>query len=124
MSIPTNTELYEYVKDLADKVYKKHSAYKSGFIVKTYKRLGGEYEDTDKPKTLKRWFKEKWMDVKEARPEIKNIIGNKKSYPVYRPTVRVNKETPKTFEEISIDRLVDQYFRKQRIKGKKNLPKF
>ena len=37
-----NQELYGQVKLYADSVYKKPSAYKSGFIVKTYKSLGGK----------------------------------------------------------------------------------
>ena len=74
----------EQAKQLADRTYKTHSAYKSGFIVSTYKRLGGRYADDSKPKNLKRWYKEQWYDV-----------GNK-SYPVYRPKVKVSKDTPLT----------------------------
>ncbi len=43
MSIPINKKLYEEVKNKADEIYKKPSAYKSGYIVKEYKRLGGKY---------------------------------------------------------------------------------
>ena len=75
-----NQELYDKVKLYADSVYKKNSGYKSGFIQKTYKSLGGTYTDTKKEKPLQRWFKERWSD-----------IGNK-DYPVYRPTVRINKK--------------------------------
>ena len=74
----------------ADKIYKKPSAYKSGYIVKTYKSLGGTYRDDKATKNLSRWFKEKWADV-----------GNKE-YPVYRPTKRLNKLTPFTVNEIDI----------------------
>jgi hypothetical protein len=109
--IPTNKKLYEQVKKLADETYKKPSAYKSGFIVKKYKELGGTYTD-DNNKPLKRWFEEKWQD-----------IGNK-DYPVYRPTVRVSKETPLTPEEIDPENLKEQIKLKQEIKGEKNLPKF
>ena len=35
MPTPNNKKLYEEVKMLADKIYKKSSAYKSGYIVKT-----------------------------------------------------------------------------------------
>jgi hypothetical protein len=107
-----NPELYERVKQYADTVYTKPSAYKSGFIVKKYKELGGTYSDNDKPKKLAQWFNEKWTDV-----------GNKE-YPVYRPTVRVSKNTPLLVQEIDPKNLKKQIALKQKIKGKKNLPAF
>ena len=39
MPIVVNKELYDLVKQQADKIYKKPSAYKSGYIVKTYKTI-------------------------------------------------------------------------------------
>ena len=69
---PNNPELYEKVKKMSDKIYSKPSAYRSGYIVKKYKSLGGTYSDDGKDKNLGRWFREKWGDV-----------GNR-SYPVYR----------------------------------------
>jgi hypothetical protein len=110
-SIPTDTSLYLKAKKIADKTYKKPSAYKSGFIQKTYKKLGGEFKD-DGDKPLKRWFKEKWKD-----------IGNQE-YPVYRPTKRVSKRTPLTPQEIDPSNLKKQIALKQKIKGEKNLPPF
>jgi hypothetical protein len=56
-------ELYQKAKADADRIYKVHGAYKSGYIVKRYKELGGRYADDGKPKHLKRWFNEKWEDV-------------------------------------------------------------
>jgi hypothetical protein len=105
-------KLYEEVKREADTIYSKPSAYKSGFIQKKYKELGGTYSDDDKPKKLKEWFKAKWQDV------------GGKEYPVYRPTVRVNKTTPLTVQEISPSNLKQQIRLKQRIRGTKNLPPF
>ena len=52
MPVVVDKELYEYVKLKADDIYKKPSAYKSGYIVKTYKALGGRYEDDEKEKDL------------------------------------------------------------------------
>lgn len=106
-----NIPLYEEVKQYADTIYSKPSAYKSGFIVKKYKELGGTYSE-DGPKKLKQWFKETWQDV-----------GGEK-YPVYRPTVRVNKSTPLTVSEINPQNLKQQIRLKQRIRGQKNLPPF
>jgi hypothetical protein len=112
MPIVNDPDLYESVKKRADSVYAKPSAYKSGWIVKTYKELGGTYSEDNEPKKLKQWYKEKWTDV-----------GNK-DYPVYRPTVRVNKTTPLTVPEIDPENLKKQIKQKQKIKGLKNLPPF
>ena len=105
-------EIYKKAKAEADKIYKVHGAYKSGFIVKKYKELGGRYGDDGETRNLKRWFDEKWKDV-----------GNK-SYPVFRPTVKVSKDTPLTVNEIDKSNLKKQIELKQRIKHTRNLPKF
>lgn len=112
MPKPDNPVLYAQVKKLADQTYTKHSAYKSGFIVKTYKQHGGTYSDDNKPKNLERWYNEVWGDV------------GLKEYPVYRPTVRINKKTPLLASEISPSNLKQQIALKQKIKGSRNLPKF
>lgn len=109
MPIVVDTKLYEQVKAMADKKYSKPSAYKSGYIVKTYKQMGGRYKEDGRPKNLKRWYKERWTNV-----------GNK-DYPVLRPTVKVSKKTPLLPSEIS--NLKEQIKLKQKIKGK-NLPPF
>lgn len=105
-------DLYERVKKEADKVYTKPSAYKSGYIVKKYKELGGRYANDDKPKNLQRWFKENWTDI------------GQQDYPVYRPTKRVTKETPLTASEIDPEQAKEQIKLKQKIKGESNLPPF
>jgi len=113
---PKDKELYDKIKILADNIYEHPSAYKSMYIQKMYKLNGGEYIEDNKPKKLKQWIDEKWIDV--------NPLLNKTGYPTYRPTIKVNKTTPKTIEELSLKRLKEQYKLKQKIKGKKNLPKF
>jgi hypothetical protein len=112
MPIPIDKNLYDLVKKKADEIYTKSSAYKSGYIVKEYKKLGGKYIDDNKPKNLKRWYNEKWQD-----------IGNL-DYPVYRPTIRINKNTPLTVNEIDKNNLLEQIKRKQKIKGNRNLSPF
>jgi hypothetical protein len=104
--------LYDKARQHADTVYSKPSAYKSGFIIKTYKKLGGRFREDNEPAKLKAWFKEKWQD-----------IGNK-DYPVYRPTIRVNKNTPLTVQEIQPFNLKKQIDLKQKYRGLKNLPPF
>jgi len=104
--------LYDSIKKEADKIYEKPSAYKSGWIVKTYKQRGGTYQDDNKPRNLGRWFKEDWAD-----------IGGK-DYPVFRPFKRVSKETPLTAYEIDPEQAKKQIALKQEIKGRANLPAF
>lgn len=113
MPKPLNQELYNKVKQEADEVYSKPSAYKSGWIVKTYKQRGGTYKDNNKPKNLKRWYMENWKS-----------ISNENDYPVYRPTKRISKDTPLTTSEIDPIQAQEQIKLKQKIKGEKNLPKF
>jgi hypothetical protein len=111
--IVDNPELYEKAKAYADNIFKKPSAFKSGFIVKKYKELGGTYSGEKPNKTgIARWFKEEWKD-----------IGNKE-YPVYRPTKRITKKTPLTIDEIEPSNLEEQIALKQEIKGDANLPPF
>jgi len=112
MPTPVDKALYEQVKKEADKVYAKPSAYKSGWIVKTYKDRGGTYSGKKGEEGIGTWFKEKWADV-----------GNRQ-YPVYRPTKRVNKNTPLLASEIDPENLREQIALKQHIKGTANLPPF
>jgi hypothetical protein len=112
MPIIADKVLYDLVKQKADEIYSKPSAYKSGWIVKTYKELGGRYLDDNKPKALSRWFKEGWSDIGGL------------SYPVYRPFRRVSKATPLTAFEIDPEDSQKQILLKQVIKGDANLPPF
>jgi hypothetical protein len=112
MPTPSNPELYAQVKKHADQVYSKPSAYRSGYIVKMYKKLGGEYLDDSKPKNLKKWFREKWEDIAGL------------GYPVYRPTIRVNKSTPLIPSEIDKLNFKEQILLKQLLRGQHNLPPF
>ena len=105
-------QLYEFVKNEADKIYKKSSAYKSGYIVKRYKQLGERYENDNQDKNLIRWFEEIWTDI------------GQKDYPVYRPTIRINNKTPVTVNEIDKKNLKNKIKLKQTVKGNFNLPKF
>jgi len=116
---PANQQLYDDVKEKIMKSYKKNSAFASGAIVKEYKRLGGKYIEDGKPRNLKRWFREGWIDVNPVLGVVKDD-----AYPVFRPTIRVNKKTPALLQEIPVDNLKKQYQLKQKIKGERNLPKF
>lgn len=55
--------LYKKAKIIADKTYKRHSAYKSMFIQKLYKSYGGEYSKSKKTKKVMDWKNEKWIQI-------------------------------------------------------------
>lgn len=112
MPVVNNPTIYEIAKEEADQKFDKPSAYKSGWLVKRYKDLGGTYSDDGKERNLARWFREDWQD-----------IGNK-DYPVFRPTKRISKDTPLTVDEIDKTNLAKQIELKQKIKGSQNLPAF
>ena len=124
ISIPSDTRLYEKVKKYVYAIYKKPSAYRSGALVKLYKKLGGKYHIVYKKGNkndelpLHRWFQEKWKDVSPKK------YSNKEHYPLYRPTKRINSKTPTTYNEISKKEIEKQYKLKQKIRGESNLPKF
>lgn len=119
MPTPTNPKLYEAVKKKIMKSYKKNSGFASGAIVKEYKRQGGKYKEDGEPKKLKRWFKENWINVNPLLG-----ITNEDAYPTFRPTIKVNKETPTIVSNISKEELKKQYALKQKFKGEQNLPTF
>jgi len=120
---PKDLLLYNKIKR---EIFNKNlinSAYRSGLLIKTYKKeflkkYGNiePFKNDFKERPLKRWFKEHWINTNE-------IIGLD-GYPVFRPTIRVSKNTPKTIQEIPLKRLKEQYLLKQKYKYNKNLPKF
>ena len=113
---PSDPKLYEKVKKSINNIYIKHSAYRSMAYIKEYKRLGGKFITDGKPRNLKRWQDEKWKDV--------NPNATKLTYPVYRPTIRINEKNPTTVNEINMRELKKQSIIKQKIKGKTNLKPF
>jgi hypothetical protein len=117
-AIPLDKELYEIAKDIVYQQYKKPSAYRSGALIRKYKELGGKFSDEipKKQTSLNRWFNEKWEDVNPKKSDT--------TYPVYRPTKKVSKDTPLTIQEIDKKNLIQQSKLKQKIKGEKNLPPF
>ncbi len=108
MPVPLDPKLYDRVKKFVYSRYKVHSAYRSGAVVKLYKHMGGKYAPDGHERTLTRWFKEKWADV--------NPHKTRASYPVYRPTVRVNSRTPLTVSEVDPRDLRRKSREKQKLK--------
>ncbi len=96
----------------------RHSAYKSGLVVKEYKRLGGRYKGK-KPqkKGLSRWFKEEWRNQDGK-------VGYKRKSDIYRPTKRITSKTPTTHGELTerqIKRARKEKATTGRVKGFKRL---
>jgi hypothetical protein len=101
---PLNKSLYNKVKSEAKTKFKVYpSAYANGWLVKEYKRRGGKYTGSKKGGGLSRWYQEKWIDACKLPKKV--TCGRKKSskkkYPYCRPSIRINKSTPKTVYEIS-----------------------
>ena len=101
--IPRDLILYNKTKKEIYKKYPKHSAYRSGILVKTYKRKFTDKYGTNKvpyvgnktsKKGLSRWFKEEWVNQRGK-------IGYKFKSDVYRPSKRITKKTPITHNELT-----------------------
>ena len=58
-----NKDIYKRAKAQVDKEHAKHSAYKSAAIIKRYKDLGGNIDESKSSKGLQRWFKQKWINL-------------------------------------------------------------
>lgn len=118
MNIPKDKDLYEKIKKEIYLKYPKHSAYRSGLIVKNYKDayhkkyalalakgkkddayIGNKNKDASRASGgLIRWFAEDWRNQRGE-------IGYKKKGDIYRPTKRINKNTPTTFNELTPARI-------------------
>ena len=119
---PSDTKLYNKTKKQIYKKIPKHSAYRSGILVQTYKRKFKDKYGTrkspykgsktkTKKKGLTRWFKEKWVNQRGE-------IGYKYKNDIYRPSKRITKKTPLTHKELSkkeINRARTKKYRKGRV---------
>jgi len=82
MAEPTDVALYNKSKEEVNKSYDKPSAYRSMAYTKTYlKNFLEKYGDDKKPYTgknpegLKKWRREKWVDVKSVLKDPKNPVA-------------------------------------------------
>ena len=69
---------------------------------------------TKEGKNLKRWFKEKWVDVRTGKP-CGRRKGEKRGTPYCRPSRRVSRETPKTSKEITASEKRSRISQKKRL---------
>lgn len=112
MKIPDrylDEDLYRKAFAKADKVYEKPSAYKSAFLVKTYKELGGRLKDEKKPSGLKKWFvEEDWrnytpfaegLTTKKNAPKCGQRHPKQKKPSVCRPSKEAKKYSKKDLKK-------------------------
>jgi hypothetical protein len=132
---PIDSKLYDQVVAQATLIFKStRGIYRSAWIVKEYKRLGGTYtgkQPSTKDPGLRRWFKEKWIDLN--RPiygKSNQIIGYEPcgradaesgKYPLCRPLHRVTADTPKTVNELSAASIKQAKADKKKIESKGNI---
>lgn len=63
---------------------------------------------------LKRWFKEKWVDVRTGKP-CGRTKGEKRGTPYCRPSKRISSKTPKTASEMSSSEKAKKIREKKRL---------
>lgn len=116
-NVPTNPSLWSRAKSLAKSKFDVYpSAYANGWASKWYKSKGGGWRKKKKKKSanesekpvnedLRRWFKEKWVDVSKKvdgkHPPCGRKDADGKSYPKCRPSKKVSSETPKVASSYS-----------------------
>ena len=119
-----NAKLYKEAKKQADETYKRHSAYKSMYLVRKYKELGGTYKDEkNKGKTktereqgkqklgTKRtgdWLDEEWIQIKpylKKKPE-KVVCGDNDDPKACRPLKKVE-------NQITMGEIIKKYGKKK-----------
>jgi len=124
MPTPRDKKLYKKIKKKVYKDIPKHSAYRSGILVKKYKkaytRKYGNRKGKRNPyigkktrkKGLRRWFDEKWVNQDGK-------VGYHSKSDVYRPSKRITRKTPTTHKELSkkeINRSRREKYTKGRVK--------
>lgn len=105
-------DIYNRAKKLADEKYKKHSAYKSMYMMEQYEKLGGRINKNLKKSGTDKWNKENWVNLSAIAMGIESDIKKlpacgtkhpkqKKNPTICRPTKKVNKNTPKLAQSFS-----------------------
>ena len=101
---PADQTLYGKVKARVYADIPKHSAYRSGIVVQRYKKaFTAKHGERKSPYTgakrtqkrgLGRWFAEKWVNQRGE-------VSYRHKSDIYRPWIRVTKDTPLTHAELS-----------------------
>lgn len=98
-----NPSLYRKARKIADEKYEKHGLFKSSFLVKTYKEMGGKYSGKKNTEGITRWLKkEQWVDVGAFLRDDKIVKcgSSEKKGQSCRPLKRANAKTPITISEL------------------------
>ena len=66
--------------------------------------------------SLRRWFKEEWVDVKTGKPCGRQKGEKRGGYPACRPSKRVSSKTPKTKGEMSREEITK--FKREKTSSK------
>ena len=127
MSEPVNKALYEKAKRMAsEKFTSPTGAYRSMWIVRKYKELGGTYSGKKSSSKLERWRREGWVDLNQPkkgggyeRCGHKNTQNDK--YPLCRPSKTISQDTPRKYQDISDDRIRKANIEKQKIRETGNI---
>ena len=77
---------------------------------------------TKKGASLKRWFKEEWIDVRTGKP-CGRSEGESRGVPYCRPKKRVSSKTPKTASEMSAKEKAAKIAEKKRLGQPKGKPR-
>jgi|TARA_Y100000033_G_scaffold17917_1_gene16822 hypothetical protein len=77
---------------------------------------------TKKGASLKRWFKEEWIDVRTGKP-CGRSEGESRGVPYCRPKKRISSKTPKTASEMSASEKRKKIAEKKRLGQPKGKPR-
>lgn len=70
-------DIYKKAKAKVDKEHKKHSAYKSLALIKTYKDMGGKIDESKSKGGLRNWLNERWVNL---TPYAEGLTNKKSTY--------------------------------------------
>lgn len=120
-NVPRDIVLYEKIKKKLFIGMPNNSAYRSGQLVRNYKKAyEKKYKDDTNPyigakkynKGLDRWYKEKWVNQRGE-------IGYQKNGDIYRPTIKITNKTPKTYDELDTKK-IKKAMNVKRLNGRVN----
>jgi hypothetical protein len=117
--VPSDIKLYNKIKKEVWKRMPINSAYRSGQLVKEYRKAYLEKYGNkkayikEKPKNtgLKRWFREKWTNQRGKE-------GYKYKSDIYRPSIRITDKTPIIWKQLTkeeIKRAREEKYKKGRV---------
>jgi NAD dependent epimerase/dehydratase family enzyme len=117
MPIPTDTKLYEHIKEQVYKDIPKHSLFRSAQVVKRYKEAGGTYTGGKTKDGIQNWFKSNWISINDLYHDNKIVpCGSSESqkkygeYPLCRP-----EEIAKKLSKDAMRKMIE---RKDKLKHK------